>query len=93
MRDSGGQWLDGEGSIRHEFVTFFRSRWITNVEGGDSFVIRDPLSQITDQENRELTWAVSTKEIRRMLLSMTKNKAPELDGFSPLFFCRFWPII
>lgn len=51
--------------------------------GGQSFIFLNLLSQVIDQENRELIRVVSVKEIRRVLCSM-EDKAPNPNGF-PLF--------
>lgn len=40
VRNSSSQWMDSEGSIRHEFVSFFWYKWPTYVEGHDSLFKR-----------------------------------------------------
>lgn len=41
--DSSEQLLDGEESVSNEFVSFFSSRWSTNVEGEVPFILLDPI--------------------------------------------------
>lgn len=51
--------MDNDLSVKYEFVSFFRSRWSAIMKEGDSYVILNPLSQVTDQENREQTMTMS----------------------------------
>lgn len=85
--------VDDEGSVKNDFVSFFRSRWSTNASGDVSFALPDPISCVINQENSKLIKIISIKEIKRMLWSMAKAKVLGLNGFSLLFFKRYWLII
>ena len=40
-----------------------------------------------------ITGVPSTEEVEGALWSLMEDKAPKPDGFSSLFFRRYWPII
>lgn len=48
---------------------------------------------ISDSENAELTAIPSVDEIKCTVFSMHAHKSPGPDGFPPLFYQHFWPII
>ena len=49
--------------------------------------------RITKEENEVLTYPVSVKEVRGVLLSFGEDKTLRSDDFLPLFFCRYWCIV
>lgn len=80
--------MASERSIRYQFISFFRLKWSASIEGGDSFVFPDPLSQVTNQENIKLIKGVLVEDIRRALWFMAENKPLNKIVFS-LFFKKF----
>lgn len=65
------------------------SKWLVGGDDVAPYALPDPISCVSNQENRELIKTVSGEKIRRMLYSMAEDKASRPDGFSPLFFRRY----
>lgn len=85
--------MDSEGSVRDEYNIFLRSRWLVDVDSNVSFILPEPISFVTNLENRKLIRIVFIEEIRSTLWSMVEDKASGPDGFPPFFFKRYWLII
>lgn len=51
------------------------------------------MSHISDEENEALNHLMSTMEVRADLWSLGEDKVLEFNGFPPLFFYLYWPII
>lgn len=49
--------------------------------------------RISNAENLKLTEPYSEEVVRRALFQMHPDKAPSIDGFSTLFYQRFWAVI
>ena len=69
--------------------------WTRTEEGVDQAdLILEGISQtIIHQMNIGLIEPVEEKEIKEVLFSMNPNKSPGLDGMTPIFFWKFWPIL
>lgn len=55
--------MEGEGNIRIEFVSFFRSRWVVDVDGEVSFALRDTINYVSDPKNRELIRPIRARRL------------------------------
>lgn len=48
--------------------------------------------RITDDMNNKLMEQYTEDEVRRALFQMHQDKAPGMDGYSALFYQRFWEV-
>ena len=50
-------------------------------------------NKISNKDREALEQPISKEELDRALKNMKNNKSPGLDGYSPEFFKKFWPIL
>lgn len=50
-------------------------------------------SSITDGQSNVLMEEINPEEVKAALFSMNPDKAPGIDGFTPGFYQKCWPII
>lgn len=63
----------------------------TNVEVEG--VINEVHSKITERQNASLLKEVSPDEVKNALFRMNPGKAPGVDGYTPGFYQKCWPIV
>lgn len=59
------------------------------MDGDGSFLAPPPIAVVTKQKNKNLTMAIWAKEVRSIIWSIAKDKAPKPNGFSLLFSMRY----
>ncbi|XP_039045554.1 uncharacterized protein LOC120185389 [Hibiscus syriacus] len=66
----------------------------TNVEGCDYNFLKNILSySLPPEHSSNLIKDVTTKEIKEAIFEQGNDKAPGLDGYTPLFFKKTWSIV
>ena len=93
IRNEVDVWTEGEDNIKKIVVDHFKSLFSTSeleINVQDLNVI---LWLITDEDNNLLSRDVTIAEVKEALFSMDPHKAPGPDGFTPLFYQKFWDIV
>ena len=93
LQRDNGTWTEGEEELCKEMEDYYRNLLNGN-EGGDLTEVLDGIPHsITDEMNENLLKPVLEDEITSVVFSMNPDKAPGIDGMSPLFFQKFWTTI
>lgn len=93
IKDANGVWVEGNTNISNTIVNYFQTIFKSSepdIHIQDLDIITPTIS---DEENQNLVRDVSLEEIKDALFSMDPNKAPGPDGFTPLFYQKYWDII
>ena len=92
QRDNG-TWTRNEEELVNEMSMFYNMLFSSGGIGDSSKVLRGINHTITEEMNTNLTRPVHEEEIRSAIFSMNPDKAPGVDGMTPLFFQKFWTVI
>ena len=85
LQKEDGTWTESEEELSTEIAGYYRILLDSN-EGGDlNEVLHGIPHTITDELNRNLLKPVLEEEIKSVIFSMNPEKAPGIDGMSPLF--------
>lgn len=79
--------------IAAEAVSFFKT--LLSSEGGNfrnDFIFDIP-SLVSSEDNKMLMSPFSLEEVRMAVFTMSPDKAPGLDGLTPLFFQKCWDFV
>ncbi|XP_026458491.1 uncharacterized protein LOC113359006 [Papaver somniferum] len=93
IQDSSGNWIENYQDIKQCFTNHF-SKMATSESPSMSTEILNLISTvITTEHNKNLNRILEDSEVKVILFSMAKDKAPGPDGFPPNFFQANWDII
>lgn len=88
-----GRWCssdeDLEGTILSYYGNLFSSAQPSNI----AETVNSLPCIISADMNEALTKQLTLEEIYLALKQMHPSKSPGLDGFSPIFYQRFWPLV
>ncbi|XP_020253912.1 uncharacterized protein LOC109830973 [Asparagus officinalis] len=89
-----GQRLTEGDDIVNEFITHFKSLMGTAVDTTPPKInIIHSGPRLDDSQARELVAPVTKEEIKKVIFSMSDNKAPRPDGFNVAFFKSSWSVV
>lgn len=93
IQDSQGNILSDDGDISREAVKFFKN--LLSLENIDDFnnISSFIPSLVSPEDNKMLMSPFSLDEVKRAIFAMNPDKAPEPDGFTPLFFQKCWDFV
>lgn len=88
-----GEKCDDENILKREASSFFKNlfRFIDHCVPTSLQLTYIP--QICQDLKVDLLHVVSKREVCDALFSMAPYKAPDSDGFQPIFFCSYWNIL
>ena len=86
-------WCKNEQEIEKELCNHYRELFTPTKPGEFDEILQRIPCTISSLMNEQLIKQVEETEIQQALFSMFPNKAPGVDGMSPLFFQNYWPII
>lgn len=92
MRKNGTECRDEDGMAK-EIAHYFENLFTTSSLQACLEILDKVPRIIFEPMNRSLTKPVEDLKIKQSLFSMHLNKAPGLDGMTPLFYQKFWNII
>lgn len=92
LYDHNGDWQDSDARIEHVVTQYFSDIFSAGIYDMDHMrAIVDLIpSCVTEEMNSDLIAPYFGEEIRTALFQMHPNKSPGPDGFSPLFYQRYW---
>ncbi|CAL1383060.1 unnamed protein product [Linum trigynum] len=93
IKSSAGQWYFGTEAVSGCIVDYFCSLFKASPSPSPTPVMDSIDKRMDDQDNSNLLRPVAREEITTALKQMGARKAPGADGFSALFFKRFWGVI
>ncbi|CAN1315043.1 Transposon TX1 uncharacterized 149 kDa protein [Linum perenne] len=94
LRDSEGNLLESEKDKGLLAANYFHQLFSSEHDGSQESVFELGIpSVVTTDMNRSLLADVTGDEIRRTVFSIGSMQAPGPDGFTGLFFQRYWDII
>lgn len=93
MEDGLGQWITGTEEMSGIAVRYFANLFTASEGGGDDRVLGLVEKQITRSMNDKLLQPFTKEDIWLAVKSMAPLKAPGPDGFSAVFFQRYWHIV
>ena len=93
LKTNEGSWSFDRAEIGGNFVNHF-----TNLFSSTSPIIEEELldlfpSVISDEENQVLCSIPTEVEVVIALYSLSSSKAPGLDGFTALFYKKYWLVV
>ena len=93
LKNETSRWVQGDEAIGNCFVSSFLTLFqSSNSPFPDELCnLLEPV--ISDDDNSYLCSVPYDEEIKETLFSMSSNKSPGPDGFSPLFFKHYWRFV
>lgn len=92
LKDDNGTWINRDSCLHDLMESYFHSIFSTMGANYEE-VVREIQPGISDTQNDMLLERVSQNEVKVALFSMDPDKAPERDGYTPVFYQRCWPIV
>ncbi|KAL3820475.1 hypothetical protein ACJIZ3_006380 [Penstemon smallii] len=95
VRREDGSWCNRQVEIENVVVDYFSNIFTSNHPSSDeiNLVLGAMRSRVSSDDNHHLLQPYTAGEVYQALLSMYPLKSPGPDGFPPLFFQKFWPIV
>ncbi|KAL4291122.1 hypothetical protein GQ457_14G012230 [Hibiscus cannabinus] len=93
LKGENGQWIENTESLKKHIVDHFDEQFHEKVTNKGNEVLDLIDRNVTDTMNRELEKEVTEEEIRKATFDLGAFKAPGPDGFSGIFFQKFWETI
>ena len=93
LQREDGTWTESEQAVSKEIAEYYRNLFNSNDVGDLTEVLDGIPHTISDELNGNLMKPVLEEEIKAVIFSMNPDKAPGVDGMSPLFFQKFWTTI
>ncbi|XP_027088449.1 uncharacterized protein [Coffea arabica] len=93
LQKEDGTWTENEAELGAEIGNYYRQLFTKSTESSNHEILAGIPKSISETMNQDLTKDVTEEEIKSAIFSMDSNKAPGIDGMSPLFFQKFWDII
>lgn len=91
-------YIDDKGEILHEVARFYKNLFQTMRDSDEVQVARRELLQhtsarVTNKQHREIERVLDGEEVQKVLQSMSKGKAPGMDGMSAEVLLANWNFI
>ncbi|XP_026436604.1 uncharacterized protein LOC113334602 [Papaver somniferum] len=93
IQDSEGNWISDYEELKTCFTEHFTKMSTKETPTINSEIINLIPTTITNTDNTNLNRPPDSSEIKVILFSMAKDKAPGPDGFPPNFFQANWDIV
>ena len=93
LLDSAGNLVEEEEKLVAIATSYFRKLFQTSNPQLIDEALANVSTTITDRINADLIAPVSEWEVRSALFAMHPEKAPGPDGFTVLFYQKFWDIV
>ena len=90
LKDTTDEWTDNPDSVKTILTEHFQKLFSSEGERNFIPVLNLISPKITEEMNRELLKPVDKEEIKKAAFELGANKAPGPDGFSGMFFQKFW---
>jgi hypothetical protein len=88
-----GAWISDRAEIGNNFVSHFSRLFSTSHPPIDNELLDLFSPTISPEDNTLLCSIPSELEIVQALSSLGSTKAPEIDGFTGLFYKKYWPTV
>jgi hypothetical protein len=93
LKSPDGAWVSDRTEIGDFFVSHFSNLFSSSAPSIEEDMLKlfDPV--ITDEDNSLLCAIPTDVEVVQALSSLGSSKAPGPDGFTALFFKKYWPVV
>lgn len=88
-----GNLLTDSKDITSEVVRFFKSLLSSENGNLNNDIISNIPPLVSLEDNKMLMSSFSLEEVKSVVFAMNLDKAPRLDGFTPLFFHKCWDFV
>jgi hypothetical protein len=88
-----GAWVSDRATIGSSFTNHFISLFASSKPAIDNDLLNLFDTSISSEENQEICALPSEQEILSALSSIGSSKAPGPDGFTALFYKKYWDIV
>ncbi|EPS58553.1 hypothetical protein M569_16261, partial [Genlisea aurea] len=88
-------WIEDPADIQREFLAFYEQLFTSSAPCREAIseVVRTIPRRVTNEMNDKLIQAFTEDEVWFAVKQMNAESAPGPDGFPPLFYQNYWPII
>jgi hypothetical protein len=93
LKSNEGIWLFDREAIRSSFVSHFSNLFTSSCPPIEEEMLDLFPSVITDDDNNFLCSIPTEPEVISALFSLGSTKAPVPDGFTALFYKKYWPFV
>ncbi|XP_026400034.1 uncharacterized protein LOC113295920 [Papaver somniferum] len=93
IQDSSGNWIENYQDIKQCFTNHLSKMATSESPSMNTEILNLIPTVITTEDNKNLNRIPEDSEVKAILFSMAKDKAPGPDGFPPNFFQANWDII
>lgn len=93
LLDVNGNKKQGEASKGAIAEAYFKDLFTSSNPGNFQEIFHDFQPRISSSMNDSLTKLVTSKEIKEAVFSIIASSVPGADGFSGLFFQKYWTVI
>ncbi|XP_027090440.2 uncharacterized protein [Coffea arabica] len=93
IRKANGEWVDSEGQIGCEAVSFFQDLFTAEASVQPQDFLRVIPRLVSEQDNLMLTEAPTLHEVKEVIFSMDGESAAGPDGFTGKFFTFAWEVV
>jgi exonuclease III len=93
LKTNEGGWVSDRSEIGGNFVDHFSSLFSTTSPQLDDELLELFPPAISDEENLSLISIPTEKEVFEVLSSLGSSKAPGPDGFTALFYKKYWSVV
>ena len=93
LMDDNGTEHYSEGAKGHVATEFYRDLFMSSNPHDLESLFKGFSDRITPEMNEALCKEITTEEIRRAAFSIRGNSAPGEDGFSGIFYQRYWHVV
>jgi hypothetical protein len=93
LKLDSGVWVSSRATIGENFISHFTNIFTSSNPYTENEMLDLFSSVITEEENETLSTPLAEEEILEALTSLGSTKATELDGFTVLFYKKYWNLI
>ncbi|XP_026396399.1 uncharacterized protein LOC113291034 [Papaver somniferum] len=93
IKNAAGTILTDRHSINTSFIDHFKTLYSSNPQQFQDEILLDLPVKFFENDNSYINSPLTAEEIKNVVFQMGGEKAPGLDGFTDLFYQKYWDIV